>query len=90
MTEQQKKAELLSAAEAAAFAADFARTNIKKFLELHSGEHAHFVMKIAEGGAQFNMKIAEETKDKVAKIVEASAELAASNLQEFLKRQKGE
>ncbi|MFM7459806.1 MAG: hypothetical protein ACKO15_03070, partial [Burkholderiales bacterium] len=58
----EKKAELISAAQAASFATELANLNIKKYLELHGGSSAVFVMKIPdEQAAHFVMKIAEDT-----------------------------
>ncbi len=88
--DKKKTAELLSAAEAAAFTADFASNNIKKYLSRHSSDSAVFVMKIAGDQAHYVMKIANETEQEVTRIVRESAELAAKNLQEFVKRHKGQ
>lgn len=85
--DNKKKAELLSAAEVAAFTANFAQNNITKYLEMHSSLGAKFVMKIA-GEAHLVMKIANDTEQEVSRLVRESAELASKNLQEFIKRQK--
>jgi len=90
MTDEQKKAELLSAGEAAAFASELANANIRKYLELHGDSGARFVMKIADEKARFVMKIADDTIAEASEIVRRSAELAARNLQEFISRDKGE
>lgn len=86
----KKKAELISAAQAASFSTELANLNIKKYLELHGGSGAKFVMKIADDQAHFVMKIADETIAEASEIVRRSAELAAKNLQEFIKKEKGE
>jgi hypothetical protein len=88
VADEKKQAELISAAEAAAFAAELASLNIRKYLELQGGDQAKFVMKIAPG-AKFVMKIAEDTREATSSIVAQAAELAARNLQEFATRQRG-
>lgn len=90
MADEQKRAELISAGQAAAFASDLANTNIKKYLELHSDVGARFVMRIADAQARFVMKIADETLAEASDIVRRSADLAARNLQAFIAIEKGE
>lgn len=62
--ENPKKNKLLIAAEAAFFTAEFANSNIKKYLALHGADvqklntylkndEAHYVMKIANENAHF-------------------------------------
>lgn len=72
-----KEANNLSAAHAALTAADFARANIEKYLEIHggraaqfnmkiadseAGESAHYVMKISGASAHYVMKMGEENR----------------------------
>lgn len=90
MTNEQKRAELLSAGEAAAFASELANANIRKYLELHSDRGAKFGMKITDAQAKFSMKIADETVTETSEIVRRSADLAARNLQAFIATEKGE
>lgn len=67
------KASALSAAHAAAATADFARANIERYLELHGGGSAKFVMKIADPAAHYVMKIADPAAHYVMKIADPAA-----------------
>lgn len=79
--ENPKKNKLLIAAEAAFFTAEFANSNIKKYLALHGADvqklntylkndEAHYVMKIANENAHFVMKITDENARFVMKIAD--------------------
>lgn len=69
----KKKSEEQQAAEAAAFAAELASANIRKYLELHGEDKAKWVMKLID-----------ETSAEAKKIVDASAALAAARLSKYL------
>jgi hypothetical protein len=79
-----KKNKLLITAEAAFFTAEFANSNIKKYLALHGADvqklntylkndEAHYVMKIANENAHFVMKITDENARFVMKITDENA-----------------
>jgi hypothetical protein len=95
----QTKAEEMSSAHAAVAAADFARANIERYLQLHSGASAkfvmkiadpsaHYVMKIADPSAHYVMKIADDALAGISRIVDDSATLAAVTLQAFVDSRK--
>lgn len=95
----QSKAEEMTSAHAAVAALEFAKANIERYLQLHGGASAKFVMKIADPSAHYVMKIADPSAHYVMKIVDDalagisrvvddSATLAAVTLEAFVDSRK--
>lgn len=77
MAARKKSQEIESIGVHAAAAAELAGANIRKYLELHR-ETANNI--------QLVMKIADDVRDKMERLVEGSANLAAKALAEFSKK----
>lgn len=67
--EDKELGEEFGALEAAAVTAEMAAANIRRYLDLHSGARAHYVMKMIEGA-----------RDDIGKITQQSIEVAARRL----------
>jgi hypothetical protein len=78
MTDKSPKhEELHRAGERAAYAAEIAAMNIRKYNELHSNTFNKFVMKVAD-----------EMLSDSAQLAEQSVEVATRNLQKYLELRK--